>query len=302
MKVFEQWRCTRNEAALIQSYSGELQINENIEEMSGERLDFVLARFVSEVKREDGNEYPGKTLYEMICSVQTFLRVKCKRNVTFIDKRGCKFGSLNSALNFQMKEKAGKGIGTAVNQANFITEEQENYLWENGFLLCHTLVWVFGIQFALRAGQEHRNLRFQNSQLSLQLDESSHEFLRYVEDISKTNDGGLSHLHIKRKVARAYKNLTNVEPMVVWYYNKAMGRETLGNVVKKIMLKAGFEGHFTNHSLRRGCATPFAQLSCTRNICLTCQIKPVTTHFICGLCTNQKGSYGITIKQWEEKL
>ena len=144
--------------------------------------------------------------HEMICSIQTFLRVICKRNVTLIDRRGCKFKSLNSALNFQMKEKAGKGIGTAVNQANFITE-QENYLWENGFLgsdntelLCHTLVWVFGIQFALRAGQEHRILRCQNSQLSLQVDESGHEFLQYMEDISETNNGGLSHLRIKRKV------------------------------------------------------------------------------------------------------
>ena len=49
-----------------------------------------------------------------------------------------------------------------VNKANLITDEQEDYLWENGFLgsenaelLCHTLVWIFGIQFALRAGQEH---------------------------------------------------------------------------------------------------------------------------------------------------
>ena len=112
-----------------------------------------------------------------------------------------------------MKEKAGKGIGTAVNQANFITEEQKNYLWENGFLgsdnaelLCLTLVWVFGIQFALRARQEYRNLIFQTSQLSLQLDESGHEFLQYMEDISKTNNGGLSHLRIKKKAVRAYKN------------------------------------------------------------------------------------------------
>ena len=29
---------------------------------------------------------------------------------------------------------------------------------------------------------------------------------------------------------------------------KAVGRESLGNV-------AGFEGHFTNHSIRRSCAT-----------------------------------------------
>ena len=34
-----------------------------------------------------------------------------------------------------------------------------------------------------------------------------------------------------------------------------MGRETLWNGVKKIMRKVGFEGHFTNHSLRRSCTT-----------------------------------------------
>jgi hypothetical protein len=41
----------------------------------------------------------------------------------------------------------------------------------------------------------------------------------------------------------------------IWYYKKAAGRETLGNVVKNIMKNAGFEGYFTNHSLRRSCAT-----------------------------------------------
>ena len=287
LKVFDQWMVERNEAVNKISYSGEPLINENLDEISDEQLDFVLARFISEVRKEDGQEYPGKTLYEMMSSIQTFLRVKCKRNVTLIDKTGCKFRSLNSALNFQMKEKAGQGIGLVVNKANLITDEQEDYLWENGFfgsenaeLLCHTLVWIFDIQFALRAGQEHRNLRFKNSQLSLQRDESGNEFLQYMEDISKTNNGGLSHLRIKRKVVRAYKNLTNVERCPVELYktkylshvpkeisdnafylralpkpNKAMGRETLGNVVKNIMRKAGFEGHFTNHSLRRSCAT-----------------------------------------------
>ena len=29
----------------------------------------------------------------------------------------------------------------------------------------------------------------------------------------------------------------------------------MGNVVEKVMGKAGFDGHFTNHSLRRSCAT-----------------------------------------------
>ena len=100
--------------------------------------------------------------------------MQCKRNVSLIDKKGCAFRSLNSALNFQMKEKAAQGVGVVVNQAKFVTEEQENFLWENDFIgsengeiLCYTLVWAFSVQFALRAGHEHRDLRFKNSQLSL---------------------------------------------------------------------------------------------------------------------------------------
>lgn len=63
-----------------------------------------------------------------------YLRVQCKRNITLIDKKGCTFINLNSALNFVMKERARQGIGVDVNQANLITQEQENYLWEHGFL------------------------------------------------------------------------------------------------------------------------------------------------------------------------
>ena len=117
-------------------------------------LDFTWARFVAEVRKEDGQEYPGKTVYEILSSIQMYLRVQCKRNITLIDKKGCTFRNLNSALNFVMKERARQGIGVDVNQENLITQEQENYLWEHGFLgsenaelLCDTLVWVLGVKF-----------------------------------------------------------------------------------------------------------------------------------------------------------
>ena len=44
--------------------------------------------------------------------------------------------------------------------------------------------------------------------------------MQYTEDISKTNNWGLSHLRIKRKVVRAYNNLTNVERCPVELYKK----------------------------------------------------------------------------------
>ena len=48
-------------------------LNQRIAEMSDEDLDFFLARFVAEVRKEDGQEYPGKTIYEMICNLQCYL-------------------------------------------------------------------------------------------------------------------------------------------------------------------------------------------------------------------------------------
>jgi hypothetical protein len=128
--------------------------------MSDERW----GRFVEEVRKVDGKEYPGNTIYEMINSIQTYLRVECKRNLTLIDKSSCVFRNLNSALNFVLKDRAQQGLGMEVCQAKLISEEQENYLWLHSFLGSSnaelrrdTLVFVFGMQFALRAGQEHRN-------------------------------------------------------------------------------------------------------------------------------------------------
>ena len=110
-----------------------------------------------------------------------------------------------------MKQRASAGVDVDVKQAKFISGSDNNYLWEHGYLgndnpefLRNTLVWVLGLNFALRAGQEHRYLRMKNSQLSVGIDEDGKQYLEYKEDISKTNSGGLNaRAHLKRKTVRA---------------------------------------------------------------------------------------------------
>ena len=58
--------------------SGETVLNQRIDEMSDEDLDCFLGRFVAEVRKEAGQEHPGKTIYEMICSLQCYLRFQRK--------------------------------------------------------------------------------------------------------------------------------------------------------------------------------------------------------------------------------
>ena len=86
--------------------------------MSNEDLDEVLGKFVAEMRKEGEKEYPRKTLYEMICCIQAYFRIECKRNITLVDKNGCNFRNLNSALNFQMKQRASAGVGVDVKQGN----------------------------------------------------------------------------------------------------------------------------------------------------------------------------------------
>ena len=59
-KVFEERKKQRNKAVLKEDYSSKSIIQEDIDEMSDNMLDFALASFVAEVRKEDGQEYPGK--------------------------------------------------------------------------------------------------------------------------------------------------------------------------------------------------------------------------------------------------
>ena len=72
------------------------------------------------VRKEGQEEYPGNTFYEMICCIQAYLPIECKGKITFVDKKGCNFRNWNSALNFQMKQKATGGVGVDVKQARVI--------------------------------------------------------------------------------------------------------------------------------------------------------------------------------------
>ena len=50
----------RNEAVLKEDYGGERLINESLNGMSEELLDFVSARFISNFRREDGKGIQGR--------------------------------------------------------------------------------------------------------------------------------------------------------------------------------------------------------------------------------------------------
>ena len=84
------------------------------------------------------------------------------------------FSALKSSLDSEMKRLQSQGIGSQKRQAESLTIEDEDILWEKGLLgdsspqtLLDTIVFCNGLYFALRSGAEHGQLRFNSSQIEL---------------------------------------------------------------------------------------------------------------------------------------
>ena len=164
---------------------------------------------------------------------------------------------------------------------------------ENPIQLRHTVMYLLGLGFALRGGEEHRNLRAPgfNPQITVQKGKGW-KFLLYQEDRkSKTNQGGISHRKYQPRTARIYENVENTDRCPVhlfekytsllpdgktnafykkeicdrkrspkqWYVDKPIGINSLRLVVKSLCSKVGLSGKFTNHSLRVSAATRLYQ-------------------------------------------
>ena len=102
-------------------------------------------------------------------------------------------------------------------KAKIIMLEEEKMLWNAGILgsqvpkqLVEMLLYLFGLHFALRTGSEHRSLRAgPDSQLQIKVDnECGLCYLKYTEDSSKNNPGGIKY---DKKIVCAYKNKTMLE-------------------------------------------------------------------------------------------
>lgn len=146
--------------------------------MSKEELVYLLPRFLSEVKKMNGEDYPGKTLYELLLSIQMHMET-VGGSFKLIDDP--EFIKVKNTLDTLMKQRASLGIGTTVKKAEVISKEEEDILWNTGVLgsetpaqLLDTLVYLLGLHFALGAGKvtgsyvgSIRNYRLEPIQMDL---------------------------------------------------------------------------------------------------------------------------------------
>ena len=215
VRTYNEWRNQRlinnndNDAGDV--LNSDLNAPDGLTKMSFKN---ALCMFIPEVtKMRDGSDYPGKTLYEMVTSIQKYLHEK-KVYWKLLDDP--QFTEVCTVLDNVMKERAEANIGLITKQAQFISLEHENDMWEKGILgeetpdkLRSTVLFLLGIHCGLRAGDEHyalcRESSQKPSQLTFERSPNGKRCLVYREDtVTKTNDGGLNSMKKDRKEVWVY--------------------------------------------------------------------------------------------------
>ena len=103
-----------------------------------------------------------------------------------------------------MKRLNASGLGI-VKRVQLISFNEEEKLWSNNVLgstslqvLLNTVIYMCGVYFALRSGKEHRDL--QVNQIRIEATPSWKRCIKYTENGSKNNPGGLNDQKIEQKL------------------------------------------------------------------------------------------------------
>ena len=104
-----------------------------LSELTKDNFQCAMCRFIPEVRKRNGHgDYPAKTLYQMVVSIQKHLSVN-KINWKLVEVSD--FEELRTVLDNVMRERTQANIGVVPRQAEVISYEAEEKLWNVGFLV-----------------------------------------------------------------------------------------------------------------------------------------------------------------------
>ena len=257
-------------------------------------LSYWLRKFVLEIRKRDGSEYPPKSIYALVCCFKRYFEHHGIHGVNPLNLNDARFGDFRGTLDAEMKRLHGKGLGTTTKQAEPISSDDESLLWSSGQFGSHNAqallntVYFYNCKvFGLRSFDEHRNLKC--AQFVKKVDEKARVYIEYTDFGSKTNRGGLRQMKVENKTVRHYENLNDSDHCVVnllvkylecipsqdgfFYFRplpndgsevprfskQLVGRNTLSQLIPKMCKNAGIQGRKTGHSGKVTCATVLYQ-------------------------------------------
>ena len=95
MNIFSEWQATRlikkaseEQSSSVDDISKIKDLDMNVCNMSAETLNFQLTKFIMEVCKDKGENYPARTLYSICCGIQRHLQdLNGVSAITILDKK-----------------------------------------------------------------------------------------------------------------------------------------------------------------------------------------------------------------------
>ena len=133
LEVWTEWVKYRNARPETMLESGGVYIPEDIYELSIESLNFWLQRFVPEIRKKTGTDYPPITLTQIIAGLQRHLRNRCSdRTFNFFKEGDLDFIEFRRALDGRMKFLTSQGIGIQKKSCDPVTLGDEVKMCDTG--------------------------------------------------------------------------------------------------------------------------------------------------------------------------
>ena len=194
--LFDKWRNQRSE-----------EIPE-LHEMTKQQMSYWLERFIVEARKQDGSEYPPKSLYLILCGLLRMLKEKGVYDKNFLDEKNQDFAQFRKVVDARMKSLVNKGLGCEIKQADPILPDDEVKLWElgvfgreNGEQLQHTMFFYACKLFGLRGCDEHHDLMCEQFKIGM---DNNGRFIHFIGRATKTYKGGLGQLNVHSKNLKHY--------------------------------------------------------------------------------------------------
>lgn len=294
LKNFNDWKRAANKRAKDVMVDDDFFLCSDKEVLSN-----ILSRYVVETRKTNGELYPPKTLYQLMCGLLRHMK-ECNPDCpNFLDKKDNQFRTLHSSMDAHFHHLHSKGVGREIKQAKALSKEDEHKLWATGVMgtttpssLQNAAFLIVGKMFSLRGGQELRELK-----LSQIVRHSNPDRYEYRENVSKTRSGTFKKLHVPSKVVSLYTcpdagnkcpvfvldlyisklppeataqdifffrplDKSPVDTSLPWYLgSQPVGKNTLDLKLRKMCSLAGIQGGpISNHSLRATSATQMFEM------------------------------------------
>ena len=185
---------TNNWVEVWKSWAAQKGYDNSIEKYEPEALNKILEEFYATVHKKDREDYETDSLRVMVTAIDRYLTEKEYKHSIIRDKE---IKSSKQVLEGKARLLRQQGKGKRPNKSRSLTTTDENELWEKKRLgkgspqvLVQTVWWLLTQYFGLRGRREHHSMKVEG--FSFGLDENNMEYVKFIENPTKTRQSGLS--------------------------------------------------------------------------------------------------------------